>query len=79
MRYSAAGTTSTTASQYEAHSDNDLLVLLDTTPDQAMLDEGVAREIINRVQKLRKKASLVPTNAVSAPLRSLSGVFAVVP
>ena len=64
MRYSAAGPTAA-ASQYEAHSDNDLLVLLDTTPDQAMLDEGVAREIINRVQKLRKKASLVPTDAVS--------------
>ena len=30
-----------------------------------MLDEGIAREIINRVQKLRKKASLVPTDAVS--------------
>uniref|UniRef100_H2Z863 Isoleucine--tRNA ligase, cytoplasmic n=1 Tax=Ciona savignyi TaxID=51511 RepID=H2Z863_CIOSA len=41
--------------RYEAHSDNDVLILLDVTPDQSMLDEGVAREVINRIQKLRKK------------------------
>lgn len=34
-----------------------VLVLLDVTPDQAMVDEGVAREVINRIQKLRKKVS----------------------
>lgn len=32
-----------------------VLVLLDVTPDQTMVDEGVAREVINRIQKLRKK------------------------
>lgn len=42
--------------KYEAHSDNEVLVLLDITPSQDMLDEGVAREVVNRVQKLRKKA-----------------------
>lgn len=31
------------------------LVLLDVTPDQAMVDQGMAREVINRIQKLRKK------------------------
>ncbi|KAL4710929.1 hypothetical protein ACJJTC_017894 [Scirpophaga incertulas] len=50
--------------QYEAHSDNDVLILLNVTPDQEMLDEGFSREIINRVQKLRKKAHLVPTDEV---------------
>lgn len=30
-----------------------------------MLDEGTAREIINRVQKLRKKAHLVPTDLIT--------------
>ncbi|OWR44567.1 putative isoleucyl tRNA synthetase [Danaus plexippus plexippus] len=50
--------------KYEAHSDNDVLILLNVTPDQDMLDEGFAREIINRVQKLRKKAHLVPTDEV---------------
>ncbi|XP_078484808.1 isoleucine--tRNA ligase, cytoplasmic [Ciona intestinalis] len=52
-------------SRYEAHTDNDVLVLLDVTPDQSMLDEGVAREVVNRIQKLRKKAKLVPTDEVT--------------
>ncbi|XP_037070614.1 isoleucine--tRNA ligase, cytoplasmic-like [Pollicipes pollicipes] len=64
VRYSV-GNDGPALSQYEAHSDNDILVLVDTTPDQSMLDEGVAREIINRVQKLRKKASLVPTDEIT--------------
>ena len=51
--------------KYEAHSDNDVLVLLDCTPDQAMLDEGIAREVVNRIQRLRKKALLQPTDLVS--------------
>lgn len=53
------------ASQYEAHSDAQVLVLLDVTPDQAMLDEGVAREVINRIQKLRKKGHLVPSDEIT--------------
>ncbi|EFA11240.1 isoleucine--tRNA ligase, cytoplasmic [Tribolium castaneum] len=52
-------------SQYEVNSDNDVLILLDITPDSSMQDEGTAREIINRIQKLRKKAHLVPTDQVS--------------
>lgn len=42
-----------------------ILVLINVTPDQSMLDEGTAREIINRVQKLRKKAHLVPTDLIT--------------
>ncbi|KAG5897843.1 hypothetical protein JTB14_011841 [Gonioctena quinquepunctata] len=56
--------------QYEVHSDNDVLILLDVTPDSAMQDEGIAREIINRVQKLRKKAHLVPTDDISVFYRT---------
>jgi len=51
--------------KYEAHSDGEVVILLDTTPDQSMLDEGIAREIINRIQKLRKKAKLVPTQDIT--------------
>ncbi|CAG9854391.1 unnamed protein product [Phyllotreta striolata] len=51
--------------QYEVNSDNDVLVLMDVTPDSSMQDEGTAREIINRIQKLRKKAHLVPTDEIS--------------
>ncbi|GAA6107926.1 isoleucine--tRNA ligase, cytoplasmic [Tachysurus ichikawai] len=54
-----------TATQYEAHSDGQLLVLLDITPDQSMVDEGVAREVINRIQKLRKKGHLVPSDEIT--------------
>nr|XP_012152876.1 PREDICTED: isoleucine--tRNA ligase, cytoplasmic isoform X1 [Megachile rotundata] len=48
--------------QYEAHSGGNILILLDVTPDESMHNEGVAREVINRVQKLRKKAQLVPSD-----------------
>ncbi|XP_063282541.1 isoleucine--tRNA ligase, cytoplasmic [Pelobates fuscus] len=51
--------------QFEAHSDAQVLVLLDVTPDQSMVDEGVAREVINRIQKLRKKGNLVPTDDIT--------------
>lgn len=50
--------------KYEAHSDNDVLILLDVSPDEEMMNEGIAREIINRIQKLRKKAHLVPTDEI---------------
>ena len=43
------------SSQYHAHADGSLLVLLDVTPSQEMVDEGIAREVINKIQKLRKK------------------------
>uniref|UniRef100_A0A8I3XF31 isoleucine--tRNA ligase n=1 Tax=Callithrix jacchus TaxID=9483 RepID=A0A8I3XF31_CALJA len=51
--------------QFEAHSDAQALVLLDVTPDQSMVDEGMAREVINRIQKLRKKCHLVPTDEIT--------------
>ena len=47
------------SSQYHAHADGELLVLLDVTPSQEMLDEGVAREVINKIQKLRKKVKRI--------------------
>ncbi len=52
------------AHRYEADSAGGILVLLNVQPDDSMRDEGTAREIINRVQKLRKEAKLVPTDAI---------------
>lgn len=49
---------------FEAHSDNDLLVLMDMTPNAELIEEGLAREVINRIQKLKKKAQLIPTDPV---------------
>jgi isoleucyl-tRNA synthetase len=51
-------------SKYHAHSNGKFLVLLDTTPSQEMLDEGLAREVINKIQKLRKRAGLQPSDKV---------------
>ncbi|XP_075881437.1 isoleucine--tRNA ligase, cytoplasmic isoform X2 [Nelusetta ayraudi] len=60
---------SSPTAQYETHSDSQVLVLLDVSPDQSMVDEGVAREVINRVQKLRKKAHLVPSDEITVHYR----------
>lgn len=62
--YQFGGETAVKASDFEAHSDNDVLVLLNMKPSQELADEGMAREIINRIQKLKKKAKLIPTDTV---------------
>ncbi|XP_012221248.2 probable isoleucine--tRNA ligase, cytoplasmic [Linepithema humile] len=48
--------------RYEAHGEGNMVILLDIIQDEELYDEGIAREIINRVQKLRKKAQLVATD-----------------
>ena len=42
-------------SHYETKSDKDVLILLDIQIYQDLQEEGCAREIVNRVQRLRKK------------------------
>lgn len=49
---------------YEAHSDGKVVVLLNIRQDESMVEEGFAREFINRVQKLRKKSHLSPTDPI---------------
>lgn len=41
----------------DVHFSPKVLILLDVTPDQSLLSEGVAREVVNRIQKLRKKVT----------------------
>uniref|UniRef100_A0A3B3ZPZ2 Isoleucine--tRNA ligase, cytoplasmic n=1 Tax=Periophthalmus magnuspinnatus TaxID=409849 RepID=A0A3B3ZPZ2_9GOBI len=65
LMYTFDQSSGSASAQYEAHSDAQVLVLLDVTPDQSMVDEGVAREVINRIQKLRKKAHLVPSDEIT--------------
>ncbi|MCJ1284584.1 hypothetical protein MMC26_003917 [Xylographa opegraphella] len=50
--------------QWEAAFSEDVIVLLDTASHPELLDEGLARDIINRIQRMRKKAGLVPTDDV---------------
>jgi len=49
---------------YIANHDNDVLVLLDPTVTEEAQTESLARECINRVQKLRKKAGLQTTDDI---------------
>lgn len=50
--------------KYGTHTDNDVVVLLDIQVHPELQGEWLAREIINRVQKLRKKAGLQATDDV---------------
>ncbi|KAG2183312.1 hypothetical protein INT43_006317 [Umbelopsis isabellina] len=52
------------ASGYQTNSDKSVLILLDTKRYEDLEQEGLAREVINRVQRLRKKANLLPTDNV---------------
>ncbi|KAI4208557.1 MAG: hypothetical protein LQ346_000067 [Caloplaca aetnensis] len=56
----------------ETNTDNDVLTILDTEiyPDLALA--GIAREVVNRVQQLRKRAKLVPTDDVKMEYKVLS-------
>ncbi|KAI6936469.1 isoleucyl-tRNA synthetase, partial [Hortaea werneckii] len=44
--------------------EGEVLVLLDSYAYPELAQEGLAREVLNRVQRLRKKAGLVPTDDV---------------
>ncbi|KAI5283927.1 isoleucine--tRNA ligase [Ascosphaera aggregata] len=56
----------------ETNSDNDVLIILDTAIYPELHQEGLAREIVNRVQRLRKKAGLVPTDDIKMEYRVIS-------
>ncbi|XP_057959280.1 isoleucine--tRNA ligase, cytoplasmic [Malania oleifera] len=57
--------------EIDAAGDGDVLVILDLRPDEDLFEAGVAREIVNRIQKLRKKAGLEPTDTVEVYFKSL--------
>ena len=56
----------------ETNTDDDVLTILDSELYPELADEGLAREIINRVQKLRKDAGLQPTDDVKMEYKVLS-------
>ncbi|KAJ6866165.1 isoleucine--tRNA ligase [Populus alba x Populus x berolinensis] len=57
--------------EVDAAGDGDVLVILDLRLDESLLEAGVAREVVNRIQKLRKKTGLEPTDAVEVYFESL--------
>ncbi|KAL3080009.1 hypothetical protein niasHT_034567 [Heterodera trifolii] len=52
--------------KWETATANSCVVMLNTTEDDSLLSRGFAREIINRVQKLRKQGKLVETDKAVA-------------
>ncbi|KAJ3353642.1 isoleucine--tRNA ligase [Entophlyctis luteolus] len=62
--FSDANSASGVKTQYEAKSQGDVLVILDVAEDLELVQEGLARELVNRVQRLRKKAGLQPVDDV---------------
>ncbi|KAK3043535.1 hypothetical protein RJ639_002114 [Escallonia herrerae] len=62
-----------TEEEMDAAGDGDVLVILDLRGDEALEWLQVAREIVNRVQKLRKKAGLEPTDLMEVYFNSLDG------
>ncbi|ODV89552.1 hypothetical protein CANCADRAFT_140646 [Tortispora caseinolytica NRRL Y-17796] len=52
------------APRMDSNTDRDVLILLDTGVYDELKSDGLAREIINRVQRLRKKAGLQSTDEV---------------
>lgn len=44
--------------------EGDVMILLDTFAYPELAQEGLAREVLNRVQRLRKRAGLVPTDDI---------------
>ncbi|KAM3469788.1 hypothetical protein MY8738_009987 [Beauveria namnaoensis] len=61
-----------TAKTWETNTDSDVLTLLDVHVYEGLAQEGLAREVINRVQKLRKKAGLQQTDDVKMEYQMLS-------
>ncbi|VDL64293.1 unnamed protein product [Hymenolepis diminuta] len=60
-----------------------ILVLLDVRPDAELEEERLAREIINRIQRARKKGNLLPEDTIqvvisttSEPLRKVLSIHA---
>ncbi|XP_057456760.1 isoleucine--tRNA ligase, cytoplasmic [Lotus japonicus] len=60
-----------TEKEVDAAGDGDVLVILDLRFDESLFAAGAAREIVNRIQKLRKKVALEPTDTVEVYFESL--------
>lgn len=56
----------------EPNTDNDVLTILDANIYPDLADEGLGREVISRVQRLRKKAGLLATDDVKMEYKVLS-------
>ena len=62
------------ASHILSDTDGQVVVLLDTEVHPELQAEGAARDVINRIQRLRKKAGLQPTDAIDYFYRFTEGM-----
>lgn len=60
--------------EYKSGTDSDVVVLLDVFRYAELEKEGKAREVINRVQRLRKKAGLVATDEIDVFYKFTQGM-----
>ncbi|KAK4239496.1 tRNA synthetases class I-domain-containing protein [Achaetomium macrosporum] len=60
------------APQWEPAFADDMIVLLDTAPHLGLFEETLVRELINQLQRLRKKAGLASTEKVHRRYRVVS-------
>lgn len=58
---------------FAPNTDNDVVIVLDIQIHPELIGEGLARELINRVQKLRKKAGLQATDDIEVFYRFNQG------
>ncbi len=56
-------------------SDLDLTVALDTRLTQELIDEGIARELVNRIQNLRKEAGLEVIQRIRVAVQAAPGIM----
>lgn len=77
LRFSIKMEANKTDRDLVGESDRDLLVLLNVRQDAALMEEGHAREVINRVQKLKKKLNLVQSDLVFVTYKLVQGNGAV--
>ena len=52
--------------------EGDIMILLDAFAYPELAQEGLAREVLNRIQRLRKRANLVPTDDIQLQYAVLS-------
>ncbi len=59
---------------WQVASEDGITVALDVTLDDELLAEGTARELVNRIQNLRKSSGLNVTDRISIKVEALDGI-----
>ena len=63
---------------YVAESERDLTVVLDTNLDDALIEEGFVREVISKLQTMRKETDFEVTDRISVTVETGEKLAAIV-